>query len=223
MTAAPGPDRPVPPARSPIAAPKPSRTPPPEGGAGAAAHLRAASLLLLLTILTAGVAYPVVVTAAAEILVPSYASGSLLTANNGTIVGSAFVAQDLSSNPGFFWSRPSPIDYNMTLGTPSFPSAADETLANETRAYMAIYGNGTVNATLPPDLVSSSGSGLDPDLTPAAVLVQIPRIALATHLTVAALDALVRDHIHHPFLGLLGPEYVNVLQLDLALLALEGR
>ncbi len=191
-----------------------------------AAHVRAAVLLLALTILLTGLGYPALVTGFAQLVTPETANGSLLHAPNGTVVGSSLIAQNLSA-PWLFWERPAPGDYGWIngafSGAPTAYGPSDPALVNATRSYIAQYGFGTVNASVPFDLVSVSGSGVDPDLTPEAVLFQVPRIAAASNLSQATLLAFVNAHIIPPLAGFIGPAYVDVLQLDLALLPLEGR
>ena len=186
-------------------------------------HARAAALFFVLTVLVGGVGYPLVVTGFAELVTPTTANGSLLTAPNGTVVGSRLVAQNLTGAPYLFWARPSLNDYNLTLGVGVPYGPTDPALVNETKAFMALYGNGTVNATLPLWLVSPSASGTDPDLVPQAVLVQIPRVAAATGLGQPALLAFVNARIHPAVFGFIGNAYVDVLSLDWDLLHLFGR
>lgn len=178
-------------------------------------HVRASIVLLILTIFLLGLAYPGVITVFAQEVTPITANGSLLT-YNGSVVGSSLIAQNLSA-PWLFWERPSPVDYNSFNGSPTLLGYSDPALVNETRSYMAEYGPYAVNASVPEILVTVSGSGLDPDLTPEAVLVQIPRIANATGLSNATLLALVNSQIVPPLLKYIGPAYVDVLKLDLAL------
>lgn len=215
------------------AAPPSGGTPPPSAGPRPlvpsshswATHVRATVVLLTLTLLVSGFFYPLLVTGIAQILDPSAANGSLLRDPNGTIVGSSLVAQNTSA-PYLFWERPSPTDYNTTLGMVTPPGASDPALGellNETIAYMREYGNFTVNATLPFWLVSQSGSSIDPDLTPEAVLVQVPRVANATNLSISFLVGFVNDHIVNPPIPYLGVAYVDVLQLDIDLLPHIGR
>ena len=187
-------------------------------------HLRATLVFLALMLLLTGVAYPGVVTGIAEVVDPGAAGGSLLY-HNGTLVGSSLIAQNLS-RPYLFWERPSLSDYSFLNGTPALPGPSDpalRSLINETVQYMQKYGNYTITAPLSLWLVSPSGSALDPDLVPEAVLVQIPRVAAATNLTVGFLTDFVNNHIAHPELPFVGVAYVNVLELDLALLPLIGR
>jgi K+-transporting ATPase ATPase C chain len=184
-------------------------------------HLRASVVLLFLSVLVLGLAYPGAIFAVAQVLEPVTANGSLITIN-GTAVGSNLIAQNLSA-PWLFWERPSVQDYNPFIGMPPALGYSDPALLNETQSYMQQYGPYAVNASVPAILVTISGSGLDPDLTPEAVLVQIPRIAAATNLSMATLQTLVNDSIVQPLGGFIGPAYVDVLQLDLKLLPLEHR
>lgn len=189
-----------------------------------AGHLRATALLLVLTLVVSAFGYPLLVTGIAQVIDPHPANGSLVY-YNGTVVGSSLVAQNTSA-PYLFWERPSLSDYNTTLGMVSPPGPTDPALGallNETLSYMRQYGNFTVNASLPFWLVSASGSSIDPDLTPEAVLVQVPRVANASHLSVAVVTGLVNAHIVNPPIPFLGVAYVDVLELDIALLPLIGK
>ena len=215
-----------------MSAPPPTARPPGGPAHSVGTHLRAAGLFLVLSVLVTGFAYPVFVTEVAHVLAPENAGGSLLRYPNGTVAGSADVAQNLTnqSQPWLFWARPSLTDYNTTLGADTPPGPTDPALLallNETLAYMRLYGNFTVNATLPFWLVAPSASSVDPDLVPEAVLVQIPRVANATNLSnssgIAFLTAFVNAHIVEPPIPYLGVPYINVLKLDLALLPLIGR
>ena len=182
-----------------------------------AAHLRASLVLLLLSMLLLGLVYPGAITVFAQEIPFTHASanGSLIYVN-GTAVGSSLIAQNLSA-PWLFWERPSPVDYNSFNGSPTLLGYSDPALYNETESYMQQYGPYAVNASVPEILVTVSGSGLDPDLTPEAALVQIPRIANATNLSMSELQALVNKHITPPLDGFIGPSYVDVLELDLDL------
>ena len=193
-----------------------------------AGHARAAGLLLVIALFLTGAAYPAVVTEIAHVADPFAAGGSLLRYANGTLAGSADVAQNLTnaSQPWLFWARPSLTDYNTTLGAAVPPGPSDpalRALLNETLSYMRLYGNFTVNASLPFWLVAPSASSIDPDLVPEAVLVQVPRVAAATNLSVANLTALVNAHIDRPWVPYVGVAYVDVLSLDLALLPTIGK
>ena len=194
-------------------------------GHSAAGHARAVAIVLALTFVVGGFVYPLVVTGIAELVTPASANGSLLRDPNGTVLGSSLIAQNLSA-PYLFWGRPSLTDYNTTLGVGTVPGPSDPALLallNETLSYMRQYGNFTVNATLPLEWVAPSASSLDPDLVPQAVLVQIPRVAAATNLSVAFLNGFVNARIVNPSLPFLGTAYVNVLTLDVDLLPVIGR
>ncbi len=193
-------------------------------------HLRAGAIFLVLSILVTGIAYPLLVTGIADVIAPYSAQGSLLRCPNGTVIGSADIAQNMSNGSlgaSLFWSRPSLTDYNTTLGSDTPPGPNDPALLaliNETIAYLKNgTGNLSPNATLPYWWVVPSASSVDPDLTPAAVLVQVIRVSNATNLSIATVTALVNDHITQPPLPFVGVPFVNVLELDIALLALQGK
>ena len=217
----------TPPAVPPEAEPRPStqsrRRIPPAHSLGT--HLRAAILFLVLAVLLSGFAYPAFVVAVAQVIEPNSANGSLLHYPNGTVAGSALIAQNTGA-PYLFWSRPSLTDYNTTLGADTPPGPTDPALGqllNETLNYTRQYGNYTVNASLPFWLIAPSASSIDPDLTPEAVLVQIPRVSAATNLSIPFLQSFVNSHIENSILPFVGVAYVDVLELDLDLLPLEGR
>lgn len=183
--------------------------------------IRATLGLLLVAVLLAGVAYPFAVTGFAQLVTPHTANGSLVDAPNGTAIASSLIGENISS-PSLFWLRPSLTDWSATLSSGEAPyGPTDPALVNQTEQYIAQYG--LTNSTAPLDLISPSASGIDADLTPEAVLVQIPRVALATNLSESFLMGFVDQHIQAPLLGFLGPSYVNVIQLDIDLLAAEGR
>lgn len=209
-----------------------SPTPPPSGARPTPppahslwAHARATVLLLVVMILVVGFAYPLVVTEVAQVIDPSAANGSLIYYPNGTLAGSSLVAQNTSA-PYLFWERPSLTDYNLTLGAPTPPGPTEPglvALLNETLQYMKEYGNFTVNATLPFWWVAPSASSIDPDLVPQAVLVQVPRVASALNQSISNITAVVNSHIVNPVIPGLGVPYVDVLQLDLYVVAHYGR
>jgi potassium-transporting ATPase KdpC subunit len=219
---------PSPPSAAPAAvsgsapAPGASAPPAPRPAHGVKAHFRAAALLIVLTLLVSAFGYPLLITAIAQVIEPNSANGSLLRDPNGTIIGSSLIAQNTSA-PYLFWERPSPTDWNTTEGMTTPYGPTDPALYNETLQYVEEYGNGTDNATLPLWLVSQSGSSIDPDLTPGAVLVQIPRVAHFGNVTEAWLTGFVNDHITEPPVPYLGVPYVDVLELDIDLLPHIGR
>jgi len=188
-------------------------------------HLRATVIFLVLAIFASGVAYPLVVTGIADVVNPTGAAGSLLKDPNGTIIGSSLIAQNTSA-PYLFWSRPSLTDYNMFNGTYTDPGPSDPALGqliNETLNYTRGAWNFSVNVTLPYWFIAPSASSLDPDVVPQAVLIQIPRVSAHTNLSVERLLDLVNAHIVNPPIPDVGVAYVNVLELDIALLPLIGK
>jgi potassium-transporting ATPase KdpC subunit len=200
------------------APPRPRPPPAPSAPLPTGPSVRAAGVFLVLLLLFAGLAYPGALTELATIETPGTAGGSLLHAPNGTVWGSALIGENIT-NPAMFWLRPSEIDDQAFLGAGSEvpPGPTDPALLNETDYYIA--QEGLNNTTVPIDLVTPSASGLDPDLTPAAVLVQVPRVAHYSGLSEAFLTGLVNAHIHHPDAGVFGTSWVNVVELDVDLLA----
>lgn len=183
-------------------------------------YLRPAlALLLLMTILT-GIAYPLAMTGIAQVIFPDAARGSLVT-TDGAVVGSRLIGQDFTG-PGYFHPRPSGAGAGYdaansggrNLGPTSAALLADITARTET-----IVGE-TGAILVPIDLVTASGSGLDPHISPEAAALQIDRVAVARGLDPALVASLVRDHTEGRTLGLLGEPRVNVLLLNLTLDAL---
>jgi len=191
-------------------------------------HVRATVIFLVLSLVVSGGVYPVIVTGIAELADPHVADGSLIVVN-GTVIGSSLIAQNTSA-PYLFWERPSLTDWNTTLGADTPPGPSDPALGqllNETIQYMNGAWNFSANHTLPIWLVAPSGSDLDPDLVPQAVLIQVPRVSEATannstlrFISISALTTLVNQHITNPPVPFVGVSYVNVLELDVALLKL---
>lgn len=176
-------------------------------------------LFLVLTLVT-GVAYPLVVTGIARLAMPKQASGSLVMREDKA-VGSSLLGQQFS-DAEHFWARPSatsPQPYNGAASTgsnlsPTNPALLDAINARVQALRAADPGNTT---PVPVDLVTASGSGLDPHISPAAALYQVPRVARARHMDESNLRALVNAHIEGRTFGLLGEPRVNVLKLNLAL------
>jgi K+-transporting ATPase ATPase C chain len=184
----------------------------------------ALAIFLGLTILT-GVIYPVVVTAIGALLFPRAAGGSL-TEVNGRTVGSTLVGQPFHS-PKYFWGRPSATapQYNASSSSgsnqgPTNPALRDA-VANRVASLRAAHPG--TSAAVPVDLVTTSASGLDPDITPAAALWQVGRVARARQLDSATVAALVVRTISERTFGILGERRVNVLRLNLALDSLAMR
>lgn len=177
--------------------------------------LRPAIGLVVLFVLVGGIAYPLALTGFVDATGSFDANGHFVAGGNATQLASQLIGQNIT-NASLFWLRPSLDDYNATVESGESPyGPTDPNLVNLTRYYIAQYGLN--NTTAPLDLVSNSESGFDPDLTVPAALVQIPRVALHTNLSEGFLTTFVEDRITQPILGLIGAEYVNVLDLDTAL------
>jgi len=183
------------------------------------AEFRPALVLLAAFSLLTGVAYPAVVTLGAGALFPRQAEGSLIRAGE-TIRGSALIGQPFSGS-GYFWSRPSATRpaYNAAASSGSNLGPTNPTLAQAVADRIAtLRAADSSNTTpVPVDLVTASGSGLDPHITPAAAAYQIARVARARSLSEAQVQRLVASNTEGRTLGILGEARVNVLQLNLAL------
>ena len=179
----------------------------------------AVMVFVVLTVVT-GLVYPLVITGLAQVFFPYQANGSLLV-EGGKAIGSNLIGQNFS-DVKYFWSRPSatgPMPNNAAnsggsnLG-PTNPAQLDAVKAR----IAALKAAGPVPAgAIPVDLVTASGSGLDPDISPAAAFYQVPRIAAVRKLPVGQVRALVERHITARQWGILGEPRVNVLQLNLDL------
>ena len=188
-------------------------------------HIKTATILyLVLTVLT-GVLYPLVVTAIAQIAMPAQANGSLIE-RGGRPVGSTLIGQAFTG-PGYFWSRPSatgPMPYNAAASSGSNlgpTNPALEAAVRERIAALRAADPGNLSP-VPVDLVTSSGSGLDPHISPAAAEFQADRVALARGMDPARVRALVSEYTDGRTFGLLGEPRVRVLELNLALDAAAG-
>lgn len=188
-------------------------------------HLRPAIVsLIMLTALT-GLLYPVVVTGIAQVLFPHQANGSLIV-KDGKAVGSALIGQPFD-DPKYFWGRPSatspfPNNAGASSGSNQGPTnpALQKAVQDRIEALRAADPGNTT--PVPVDLVTASGSGLDPDISPAAAFYQVRRVAKARGLTEDAVRSLVEQHTEGRQFGFLGEPKVNVLKLNLALDASKG-
>ena len=179
-------------------------------------------LLALLTVIT-GVVYPLAVTVVAQVAFPRQANGSLVVRSDRTddIVGSALIGQPFD-DPKYFWGRLSataPFAYNAAASSgsnlgPLNPALTDAVKARVAALRAADPGN---ESPIPVDLVTASGSGLDPHVSPAAAHWQAPRVARARGLDPATVQALVEQHTEGRQWGFFGEARVNVLALNLAL------
>jgi len=187
-------------------------------------HLRPALFLFVGLSLLTGLVYPLLVSAIGQTAFAPQAGGSLLT-RDGEIVGSRLIGQHFSS-PGYFWSRPSataPYPNNAAASSGSNLGPLNPALRDTVKQRVAdLQPNPASPSAVPVDLVTSSASGLDPDISPAAAYFQVERIAQARQLTPKQLNALVTAHIQGRQFGVLGEPRVNVLELNLALDALQS-
>ncbi len=182
--------------------------------------LRPALVFVALMTLLTGVLYPAAITGLAQLLFPSQANGSLVMVDSAAR-GSRLIGQPFSA-PEYLWSRPSatgptPDNAAASSGSNLGPSnpALGEVVAGRIAALRA--ADSTLTGPVPVDLVTASGSGLDPHLSLAAARVQVPRIARARGMTPSAVEAVIAAHTEGRFLGVFGEPRVNVLMVNLAL------
>jgi K+-transporting ATPase ATPase C chain len=191
-------------------------------------ELRPAIVMVILFTVLTGIGYPLAMTGIAQVLFPDQANGSLLK-NGDTVIGSALIGQ-VFTDAKYFHGRPSatndtdPNDSTKTVDAPY--NAANSMGSNLGPTSKALIDRVTADAEklkaendkpIPVDLVTTSASGLDPDITPAAAAFQIPRVAKARNLPEKALEDLVTKYTKSRTLGVLGEPRVNVLELNLAL------
>ncbi|RKS75515.1 K+-transporting ATPase ATPase C chain [Motilibacter peucedani] len=201
---------------------------PPARASWAPQALAALRALALLTVVL-GIAYPLLVTGIAKVALPGRADGSLLT-RDGTVVGSSLLGQSFSDPQGkplpqWFQPRPSAAGDGYDAASSSAsnlgPENPDLLRAVEERRAAAAAADGTAPADVPPDALTASGSGLDPDISPEYARQQVARVARARGLDPAVVRRLVDAHVTGRTLGFLGEPHVRVLELNLALARLR--
>ncbi|MBV9115981.1 MAG: K(+)-transporting ATPase subunit C [Acetobacteraceae bacterium] len=198
-------------------------------------HVRPAIVMIVAMTIITGLVYPLVMTGIAQVVFPYQANGSLIK-KEGVAVGSARIGQDFTSDR-YFHGRPSattepdPKDPSKTVPAPyaadnsagSNMGPTSKALIDRVKADAAKLAAQNPGTPIPADLVTTSASGLDPDITPAGALFQVPRVAKARGLPEERVRQLVADHTTGRILGILGEPHVNVLRLNLALDAEGGR
>src|SRR5271170_858028 len=179
--------------------------------------------MTLVTTVLLGIVYPLVVTALAQLLYPRQANGELIQRAGGEVAGSRLIGQPFTS-AGYFHSRPSaagPAGYDPMSSGGSNLGPTNKALIDRVSSTVQSLGAEKPGARIPVDLVTTSGSGLDPHLSPAAAEFQIPRVARERHLSEADVRGLVVKHTEGRQLGFLGEPRVNVLELNLELDAVQ--
>jgi potassium-transporting ATPase KdpC subunit len=192
-------------------------------------EIRPAIVLVIALTLITGLVYPLVMTGIAGVLFPRQAQGSLVEVD-GKVVGSSLIGQEFTSDK-YFHGRPSattapdpndstktvPAPYNAANSGGSNLGPTNKALVDRVKTDVDKLKQENPSAQVPIDLVTTTASGLDPDISPEAALFQVPRVAKARNMSEDQVRQLVKDHVDGRFLGLLGEPRVNVLALNMAL------
>ena len=175
--------------------------------------------LVLVLLVICGIAYPLLMTGVSQVIMPAKADGSLIKNESGEIIGSELIGQSFK-DPGYFHGRISSINYDAAgSGTPNY-SPSNEEMVERTKNDIAEFlkENPTIKKEdIPSDLMTNSGSGLDPNVSPQGAIVQVPRIAKERGLSEKSLYNLIDKFTEGRSLGLFGEPRINVLKLNIAL------
>ena len=180
--------------------------------------LKTAMLLFIAFSLLTGLIYPLLMTGVIQIAMPKPASGSLIVVN-GSVVGSELIGQNFTS-PGYFHGRPSAVNYaGNGSGASNFGPTNKNLMEQVSQRISEVRAENNLssNATVPSELVLTSGSGLDPHISMEGAMLQVPRVAVARGIPESEVKVLVYQHIEPAQFGIMGQERVNVLNLNLAL------